>query len=217
MGSSLLDGLAYKISRQLTKARQDLETEQHQLAKLQRAAKGDYIATQKLWVARAYTRWRMWDKALALCDDAISAEPDDPTNYIEKSVIYALMATEKNGNSYIYQAAMEWIDKALRIDDTCGRAYYDRAVYKQLMSRPKQEVLTDLKRALETDEMIARVVMDEPALKELREDEEFKKLIYTVIIPQKRETEKLLSMHIRRRRRGSILETTTARQSESGS
>lgn len=179
MGSSLLDGLALVISKRLIKAQEKLEEEQRELEKLKARVKASSQATQLIQLADAHLRWGNYDEALELYDEAIAVEPSNANHYIHKSFVYTSKA-EKKGDTSLYEVAIDLVNHALEVDGSSVRAYYNRACYKQLLKRPKDEVLADLKTAIELDDTMRRMAKHDPDFLGLQADPDFKSLIEKV-------------------------------------
>lgn len=195
LGTTLLDQFRPIISRRLAaaereatereaedlKAKADLQTLKAQMEGASRAAE-----LQKL--ADAYLRWskdnrELWDAAVELCENAIAIDPNNPNNYVHKSLI---ITERENKDGALYDAAIGLVDKALNIDPSSARAYYDRACYKHQKNRllhiqQEDEVFQDLRTAIEKNDFLRRMAVYDPDLRDLRDKPEFEKLVGVVI------------------------------------
>jgi len=84
------------------------------------------------------------------------------------------------GYSYpapFYESAVQMTEKALSIDKSSARAYYDRACYKSRLGKDKQEVLGDLKEAIDRNDMLRRMAEFDPDFESLQSDKHFKNLL----------------------------------------
>jgi tetratricopeptide (TPR) repeat protein len=94
-----------------------------------------------LTLARAFRSWKEWDHALEYYDAAIALEPNNPDTYIQKSFVYAGEAeqiAEQGGDPIpLYEQAIKLTEKSMEVDKdkSFGRAYYDRACYKNKLKR----------------------------------------------------------------------------------
>jgi hypothetical protein len=183
MGPSLLESIALTISKRIVKAERKLEEDVEELEKLRNRSKAADRAIQVIELADAYRRWKRWGLALQAYDQAIAIEPENPHHYLQKSLVYADQGDEEHSKKQkadLYDAAMEWVERALLVDKKYGRAYYDRACYRRLKNSSEEEVLDDLRKAFQLNDNMKNLAKFDPDLRSLQEKEAFKELVDAV-------------------------------------
>lgn len=186
-GSAILDNLSVLISKRLVKSQEELvkaqvELAQQEMQKLKAQMQASSRATDLMALASAYMRWKLYDEALLLFDEAIKNDPNNANCYIRKSFVYAERAASLKSSAEkasLYDSAIQLTDTAIGVDPSSARAYYDRACYHQLKKEKgsKERILSDLKTAIEKNDYMKKMARYDPDLESLRNDPDFKKLV----------------------------------------
>lgn len=185
MGPDLLDAVSLMISTKLIKTRETFEKEREELALLKSKVERHSKADKVIFLGNAYKKWGQYEDALGFYDQAADIDPDDPNPFIQKSILYAMKAKDANGKA-LYDTAISYLDKALKVDEKSWRAYYNRACYKCLSGHSTDEVLKDLAAAfdLDSDGYLRRAAGFDHDFDSVRKEEGFKKLLESASPPQ---------------------------------
>lgn len=184
LGVTLLNQLSLIVFKRIIKDEKEIEQERTQLEMLKKRIQATSKAVDLMSLADAYWRWgqaqkdnTLLDRSLELFDEAIAADPTNPDHYIKKSFVYAEKAATAEDKSLLYDSAIALTNMALKVDESCARAYYDRACYKQLKGGATADVLRDLETAIKHNDVMRKLAKLDPDFKQLREAASFKKLV----------------------------------------
>lgn len=119
--------------------------------------------------ANIWTNEGRFDMALETADQAIAADPNFPPAYVARG-----RALKRLGK---LEDALATVRKAIDVAPNYATAWFNSSCYKCLLERPLEEVLNDLRKAIELDPVNAEDAKTDEDFERIRGESQFKDLV----------------------------------------